>query len=582
MVAPHTDTGSKVTFSLDTEDEFIVHPPTHARTHPPTWRSRTAGGGLKSRARLLWLSAGLKHSSFLRPVVVCVSFLASFLFFFLSKEEESGSVWADNQRTMSAKRGPPTDAGSSDQGGIDKKIRLEVKSEPASSSSTSPSTVSPSTKVKTEAGAPSSLSSSSSSSTAAAAARGGRTSVAVKAEAASASVSVKPELDEAAVAAAEADARFDELTEFEDKVKKIMTIIKRSSTKSDVDKTENLNLNQVNKVYATVQRGTLVSMLVDFARNPGAVWEIPQWFKEKFEALNCAADSKLANNVTVEMIVCRAVARMRGEHAEEWGWFGQLVLDNDWTATARKARAKFKQERVHELSSRGMACKNCKKDRFVLNMKGGKVVCTNCGCEQDGRVALPTRNVMTDDGDDLRQNGRPMDAFQTSTTYLTTAATGTNDHAQRMRAGMKKANMNFQKSETASVGHYRKEHQKQQSYALITEICKGMHFFNMDAVVYLAKKSFQAFRENQRKLRNRLAVITACIMTGFEFARCHERSTQATGYGAKANTDHEVVSFRCGDFWAWEASPIASDAVASRSIGFFSGDDLNRWDGVRV
>lgn len=467
------------------------------------------------------------------------------------------------QPTMSAKRGPPTVAGS-DQGGVGKKLRLEVKSEPLQTSARSSSN-SASTSANVKAEAPSTS----------AGGLGGRP--------ASAKVEAAPEIDEAAAAAAEADARFDELTEFEDNVKKIMTIIKRSSTKSDVDKTENLNLNQVDKVYDTVQRGTLVSMLVDFARNPGAVWEIPQWFKEKFEALNCASDSKLANNVTVEMIVCRAVARMRGEHPEEWGWFGQLVLDNDWTATARKARAKFKQERVHELSSRGMACKNCKKDRFVLNMKGGKVVCTNCGCEQDGRVALPTRNVMTDDGDDLRQNGRPMDAFQTSTTYLTTAATGTNDHAQRMRAGMKKANMNFQKSETASVGHYTKEHQKQRSYALIIEICKGMHFFNMDAVVYLAKKSFQAFRENQRKLRNRLAVITACVMTGFEFARCHERSTtQATRVGSKANAEQEVVSFRCGDFWAWEASPIASDAVASRSIGFFSGDDLNRWDGVRA
>jgi hypothetical protein len=86
----------------------------------------------------------------------------------------------------------------------------------------------------------------------------------------------------------------------------------------------------------------------------------------------------------------------------------------------------------------------------------------------------------------------------------------------------------------------------------------------------------------------RLAVITACVMTGYEFTRLHAAEQRAkdvaAGLGSPddAASQPPIASFECRDFWAWEDSPVQSDRVRNRGVGFYSADDVSRWEGQQV
>jgi len=355
----------------------------------------------------------------------------------------------------------------------------------------------------------------------------------------------------------------------------ISDIIKSSSTKMDTDKNENLSTKLVSKYIEPVKRVTLLSFLRTFAGRPRGLWDIPEWFKTEFLALNCIYDAKATNNVSVEDIVCRAVAWLQSDDPEDWGWFGKLIVDNDWMESARKSRKEHKQKRLERTNKATLRCKQCGRSNIRNSVRTGEIICHDCGTVQDGQILLKSR-VITDDGDvNLETTGRPMDIFLTTTTQMTPVVAGGNDHSKQMSAAHRRVVVNYMKSETGSVGLHTREKQKQKSYQLIDEIGRGMKFDNLDAVTHIAKFAFKAYRESQSKLMKRLAVIVACVVTGYDFVRLHLKETSDPDAS-------KPMSYECEDFWAWESSTIKSDRDADRHVGFYSSDDVGRWNRVSL
>lgn len=90
-------------------------------------------------------------------------------------------------------------------------------------------------------------------------------------------------------------------------------------------------------------------------------------------------------------------------------------------------------------------------------------------------------------------------------------------------------------------------------------------------------KAFASYRDSQTKLRKALAVIAACVLVGYAVAKWH---IEADGGTMVQGTSH---SFKCEDFWAWEGSPIFTDAASA--INFRRRQDwqadASRRDGSR-
>jgi hypothetical protein len=120
-------------------------------------------------------------------------------------------------------------------------------------------------------------------------------------------------------------------------------------------------------------------------------------------------------------------------------------------------------------------------------------------------------------------------------------------------------------------------------------------------------------------MATRLAVVAACVMTGHELTRLQAdeqaaadqqqyADTTAVAPAASAGVGNNAVrgdadappsqqqqqqqqeqqqqqqqSYCCGHyFWAWKSSPVPCDRSRDRRVGFYTADDVKRWEHGRL